>query len=761
MESHSESAADAPADSKSSTREHKKRVKKSSKEPTTREKIAPKNDSESKHSKKLKNGKKSKKAKKSKKSKHDDEDEVDSSVSVADLKRAAFLKTADKSTLVPDDEKVQLSWENIHYQVPEEKRRFARCRGYGPLKTILNKVTGYVKPGEMVAIIGPSGAGKTSLLNCLSRRIKPGTKPSKTLTGKILLNGEQPDTDEFHAISGFVAQDDILMGTSTAIEALNFAADCTIGDVSQEERDRRVNNLISMMGLESCKNNFIGFTGQGAANSGITRGLSGGERKRLSVCVELIHNPRILFCDEPTSGLDSFAATTVIQSLQKLAFTGRTIMCTIHQPSTSVFNMFDKVLVLTGGNVCYFGPPQKALGYFKSIGYPAPKHVNPADYLLQVVQAPITKGKEDEVRDLTDITKSTESLKEIITAYNNSQVAKDAANPPTPPALVAKYAREPTCANGSYAVSYARQFALLSHRSWLGILREPMLFRARLLQSLFMALLAGLIYLRLAYDQTGLSDRISGGFFIIISAMFGGINGPTYLFPAERGVYYREKAAGMYSGSMYFLAKVFTQLPVNLAAPAILATIGWWMIGFNDNFGNFLIFLLVALLVNNLGFSLGLLLSTAILDPAMVQRVQPLILLPFMLFGGFFLSADSIPVYFQWIEYMSFVKYAFRIAMNVVLKDTAFWCQAKDFRDSFFVAVPLNMTLDSNVSVSLAPTSIPICPITSGTQMMDAMSLTYDEDWGGWGTDFAILCGMYVFFTFMSWVFIRFRNPKF
>jgi ABC-type multidrug transport system permease subunit len=251
--------------------------------------------------------------------------------------------------------------------------------------------------------------------------------------------------------------------------------------------------------------------------------------------------------------------------------------------------------------------------------------------------------------------------------------------------------------NNAVAAGIMLQFAMLLGRAFKNIAREPMLLRVRFMQALTIGILGGLMYLRIKGDQSGVQDRVSALFFILTSASFGGFNGPTFIFPSERGVFFRERSANLYSTGVYYISKLLAELPVMTIIPMIQTTIAYFMIGFNDSVGSFLTYgcifyqfalltLLFAvpwiltcvsmLLLSNVAFAMGMLLSCAILDTSIVIKIQPLILLPFMLFSGFFLNAASVPVYFIWLEHISFLKYAYRIACNAVFPGLTFTCEA-------------------------------------------------------------------------------------
>mmetsp|Transcript_21772 Transcript_21772/g.33627 ORF Transcript_21772/g.33627 Transcript_21772/m.33627 type:complete len:205 (+) Transcript_21772:277-891(+) len=204
--------------------------------------------------------------------------------------------------------------------------------------------------------MGASGAGKTSLLNILSDRIS-NTRGTE-LSGKMMINDSMElNDDNFGLVSGYVMQDDILFEHFTPREALKFAADLKLGHLSEEEKWTRIDTLIMQLGLKGAQNTQIG--------SVIRKTLSGGERKRTAIAVELITNPSIILLDEPTSGLDSFKATQIVKLLQNLARQGKTIISTIHQPSSESFNLFDRLLLMSDGHCVYQGDANKSADYFR------------------------------------------------------------------------------------------------------------------------------------------------------------------------------------------------------------------------------------------------------------------------------------------------------------------------------------------------------------------------------------------------------------
>ena len=237
-------------------------------------------------------------------------------------------------------------------------------------RVILNKVSGVVKPGEMLAMLGPSGSGKTTLLTALGGRL------AGILQGTINYNAK-PFSNKMKRNTGFVTQDDVLHPHLTVTETLVYTALLRLPNTfSKEQKIGVAEEVIVQMGLNRCKNNIIGGP--------LLRGVSGGERKRVSIGQEMLIDPSLLFLDEPTSGLDSTTAQRIVSTLWDLAQDGRTVVMTIHQPSSRLFYMFHKVLLLSDGNALYYGKGSHVIEYFESVGFVPNALMNPADFLLDL-----------------------------------------------------------------------------------------------------------------------------------------------------------------------------------------------------------------------------------------------------------------------------------------------------------------------------------------------------------------------------------------
>jgi len=272
--------------------------------------------------------------------------------------------------------KLKLEW-NVSYKInPKTKNNNCGKKNKEPKSTekvILENVVGYANPGEFLAIMGPTGSGKTSLLNVLARRCKKG------VSGQILVNREKP-TKNYKRQIGYVLQQDILFETLTVDQTFSVTARLRLPkELTKEEKMKKVDDVIRTLNLGKVRNTIVG----GVAR----RGVSGGEKKRVNIGNELLTNPSILMLDEPTSGLDTSTAIGLVMELKELAKQGLTIIATIHQPSSQIFEAFDKLLLLVDGREIFFGRSNEAIQYFSSLGLHCSPFYNPADFMMGLILA--------------------------------------------------------------------------------------------------------------------------------------------------------------------------------------------------------------------------------------------------------------------------------------------------------------------------------------------------------------------------------------
>eukprot|EP01103_Thecamoeba_quadrilineata_P004182 TRINITY_DN1390_c0_g1_i2.p1 TRINITY_DN1390_c0_g1~~TRINITY_DN1390_c0_g1_i2.p1 ORF type:complete len:500 (-),score=73.84 TRINITY_DN1390_c0_g1_i2:336-1835(-) len=453
-----------------------------------------------------------------------------------------------------------LIWENINYSLPAPNR----CSNSEP-KKILSGVSGYVKPGNILAIMGSTGAGKSTLLDILAGRTKKGT-----MEGTITANNQTISRlSSYNQLCGYVTQDDCLFPNQTVNETFQFVADLKLSSYhTPHQRSNRVSEVINDLGLDLVKNSRIG--------SQFDRGLSGGEKKRVSIGCELITNPGLLFLDEPTTGLDSFNAQSVMERLKILKGKDRTLVCTIHQPRTDIFLMFDLLMILSQGRVVYFGPAVAAITYLSALNFQCPLLVNVADFLMDTVvlnERALSQGTDNNPEVNLKITwessAENSSLKETI----REESVK--SQPYFPVEMM--------------GASWVSQFFFLSRREFFNFVRNPLTTYITLAETLFIGFVIGSIYFQVGYSQASIQNREGALFFILTNQAFSMLSSLDQ-FIGERPIFQRERASGTYSSSAYFVSKCLVEAPLILIYSLLFGIICYWLIGFQNTFYHFFIF---------------------------------------------------------------------------------------------------------------------------------------------------------------------------
>uniref|UniRef100_A0A0G4H9Y0 ABC transporter domain-containing protein n=1 Tax=Chromera velia CCMP2878 TaxID=1169474 RepID=A0A0G4H9Y0_9ALVE len=240
---------------------------------------------------------------------------------------------------------------------------------------ILSDLNMVLKPGHLMAIMGPSGCGKTTLLNLLADRVRP--QKGSSISGEIRYNGLNANEFDVIANARYVMQNDTLLPFLTVYETLLFGANLKLKTLTAEQRKARVENVISSLGLQVCRDVLIGGE--------LKKGISGGQKKRVSIGLELVDDPSLLFLDEPTSGLDASLAYDTLVTLVDLAKQGRTVVATVHQPRSQVFGLFDQLTLLNKGRCVFQGAAADVTDHFGPLGFPCPPEFNPADFILDLV----------------------------------------------------------------------------------------------------------------------------------------------------------------------------------------------------------------------------------------------------------------------------------------------------------------------------------------------------------------------------------------
>ncbi|CAN6457634.1 unnamed protein product [Victoria cruziana] len=539
---------------------------------------------------------------------------------------------------------VTLRFENVEYKIKTQPKK--RCFGLlGSEKemerTILKGISGAVKPAEMLAMLGPSGSGKTTLLTALGGRL--GGK----LTGSITYNGV-PFRNSVKRCMGFVTQDDVLHPHLTVMETLVFTAQLRLpNSMTAQEKVSQAESVISELGLSGCRNSVIG--------GDFLRGVSGGERKRVSVGQEMLINPSLLLLDEPTSGLDSTTAQRLVSTLAGLAKGGRTVVMTIHQPSSRLYYLFNKVLLLSDGHPLYFGQASGALDYFSSIGHSPSVAMNPADFLLDLANG--ISGDESIDQRATKqalVAAYIEQLDPCVREEARGAIeAVDTENPE------GRTKEKRKGDEKQFQTTWWQQFTILLKRA-LKERRHESFSGLRVFQVLMVAFLSGLLWWRSEtsqlQDQVGLLFFCTGfwGFYPLFQAIF--------TFPEERKMLIKERASGMYRLSSYFMAYTAADLPMELVLPTIFMIITYWMGGLNPSAFRFFVTLFSILFSVLVVEGLGLMLGAVLMNVKTASTLASVIMLTFMLAAGFYVQ--RVPVFISWIKYISVMHYTYKLLLG-------------------------------------------------------------------------------------------------
>lgn len=531
---------------------------------------------------------------------------------------------------------VTLAWKNlcVDVQLPQPGciQRMRKGTVAGPQKkAILTEVNGKALPGSLLAIMGASGAGKTTFLNVLSYQ----NMDKLEVNGDITINGKNIKS-KIKSLSAYVQQQDLFIGTLTVKEHLTFQALLRMGkQYTTEQKKQRVKEVMNQLGLMKCSNTIIGVPGR-------IKGISGGENKRLSFASEIITNPNLLFVDEPTSGLDSFMAESVITALQDIAKEGKTILATIHQPSSEVFQLFDRLLLMSEGRTAFLGSTDNAIEFFNTVGYPCPMNYNPADHYVHVLA--IMPGDEQQCR---------KKAAAICDHYNTQDPYRNEKVAPVIDSDVVPTSRS------AYKSGFFQQLKSVLWRSWQANSREPYITTMRISQALIIAIIAGLVYLRQDNDHITGAENLNGAiFFCITTLTFNSLSAALFVFPAEFPVFIKEHKLGMYRTSVYFLSKTLAELPWYVVSTFIFSAITYWMVGLKETAAAFFIFCGLMQLVTQCALSFGYFVSAISPTVQVATSMGPPLIMPFMLFGGFFIKDESVPDYFIWLKWVSWFKYS-------------------------------------------------------------------------------------------------------
>ncbi|XP_047360896.1 protein scarlet-like isoform X2 [Vespa velutina] len=516
-----------------------------------------------------------------------------------------------------------LMWKNISFAVKKKinqnyLKSFLGLNRFEYIR-ILNGVNGIVQSGTLMAIMGPSGAGKTTLLATLSQRIKG------EIEGEILLNGRSINKKEMIKISGYVPQQDLVVESLTIQEHMEFMA-CMRMDRRYHAglRKLRISALLTELALINCVNSKLSA-------------LSGGERKRVSLAVQLLTEPSILFCDEPTTGLDSYAAMTIVKTLHNVATRGKIVICSIHQPASGLLDIFHQLLLISASRVAFQGSITDATNFFDSLNLHCPPTYNNAEFYVS--QLSIKHENEDEnskkVKWICDrYEKSIYGEKVLSLIRNNHEYIKDINN------LSIIFSNNVLSKNDFKKIRTLTQIEWLLWRTYIDYKRN-----------LFSILLRFIVYLEV--DQSSIQNMQGLIYLIVVETIFMFNYAYFYTFPSELPLLLREMAASLYDPTSYYISKVLIMFPGTIFQPLLYAGMIYLITGLKGGLLDFFYFIIPIIFCAFAASAFGLLMSASFNSIETASLVSVPIDFLNLLYSGIFLHLGNLSPLISWLKYLS------------------------------------------------------------------------------------------------------------
>ncbi|EDW85318.2 LOW QUALITY PROTEIN: uncharacterized protein Dwil_GK18351 [Drosophila willistoni] len=615
-------------------------------------------------------------------------------------------------------QKVDIEFSDVRYEV----RKFSFPERKFVTKEILHGLNGQFRAGELTAIMGPSGAGKSTLLNVMSGFCATGVSGSIRVNGKPM----SPKSEKFRQMVCYIHQDDLLRPQLMVGEVMLLAAHLKLGfKVSKTHKMNLIKHILTLLGLDHRYNVF-------------TAKLSGGQKKRLAIALELISNPPVLYLDEPTTGLDSSSCSSCVALLKKLALQGHTIVCTIHQPSALIFEMFDKLYTVVDGHCMYQGPVRELVPFLAEQQLVCPSYHNPADYLLEVavgehqrdldelINAANVKYYDDVARyrfiKPADVTRIMATIKENIEGSKISQkqtlpnVAQFSSFDYVKPAQQDLALEEIKALSGASkettfelqekqqsqslanvtvtekqqhlpisSASFLMQYLLLLQRILMCARRNYFLLLARIVSHIFIGIIFGYLYMNVGNSATSVLGNYVYLYGSTLLLVYTGKMAVVLTFPLEIDMLTREHFNRWYKLGPYFLSLISFEIPFQSLCTALYIIISVHLTG-NDSVESFRIYyfillgIMASLSAQAWGFFVG-----ATLPTKLAVFLGPILAVMFSVFGFCTRYIDITPL-FRWMWHLSYFRAGFHGALNAIYgmdrnflecPDTAIYCHFK------------------------------------------------------------------------------------
>ncbi|XVF04852.1 hypothetical protein REPUB_Repub05bG0120900 [Reevesia pubescens] len=558
---------------------------------------------------------------------------------------------------------------------------------------ILKSVSFVARSCEILAIVGPSGTGKSSLLRIISGRVNDKDFDPCSIS---INDHRMTSPSQLRKICEFVAQEDNLLPLLTVRETLMFSAKFRLKEMSSKEKEERVESLMQELGLLHVGNSFVGDQEN--------RGISGGERKRVSIGVDMIHDPPILLLDEPTSGLDSTSALQVIELLASMAKARRrTVLLSIHQPSYRILGYISKFLVLSHGSVVHNGSLELLEENIQKLGFQIPTQLNALEFAMEIMPAlEASSSKFPVVEDRDSYSYPVWSDEECnrIQQHNDDKQM------------------------GNFWFSSLLEIMFLCSRFWKIIYRTKQLFLARTMQAVVGGFGLGSVYVKVRKDEDGVGERL-GLFAFSLSFLLSSTVEALPIYLQERRVLMKEASRGAYRISSYMIANTIVFMPFLFAVSILFSVPVYWIVGLNPSIAAFTFFIFVVWLIILMASSLVLFLSAVSPDFISGNSLICTVLGAFFLFSGYFIPKDNIPKYWLFMYYVSLYRYP----LDTLLTNE-YWSVRND-------------------CFSWHPQDYSHCLLT-GNDILKSRGLDKDRRWMNVG----IMFGFFLFYRVLCWIIL-------
>ncbi|KAJ2311844.1 ATP-binding cassette transporter snq2, partial [Coemansia sp. RSA 2705] len=617
------------------------------------------------------------------------------------------------------------TWHNVNYTVPVA----------GGRRQLLHDISGYVKPHQMTALMGSSGAGKTTLLDALSQR-----KTIGKLEGEMLMNGA-PQPASFRRITGYAEQQDVHAPLVTVRELLRFSARLRQPrSVSTAETEKDVERVIRLLELTDIADCLVG-------DPESSDGISLFARKLLTIGSELVAKPKVCFLDEPTSSVDSSSAVKIVQILRRLASVeGQTILCTIHQPSSAIFNEFDRLLLLVrGGHVVYHGDigddAHTLINYFERNGAPkCPPTANPAEYILDVVGGTNI--------DWPQIWSESKERQDVITEIDRVNTLKSEAESDITDVSSREYAHD---------VPFQIQHLIL--RMYLMQWRNLQYNGTQVALQAFAALFILFTFYRVSNSVTDLQNQVFAVLqSLLVSILVINTTQPEYF--RQRELYARESSTNQYGWLSFGVSVVLVEWIFMAVASTVYFAIFYWVAGLNADGNRAGFFYIMYVMLGLFAMTLGQAIAAFSPNDLIASMLNPVFVTPLAVGSGAFIPYSKIPLLLQKVIYNANpLRYFMEVLVVNQLHDVQIRCRPKEF---YQFTSPAGMSCGDYAGdwIQSAPGYIDgldgsncrYCPYSVGDQYTSTLNWFFVHRW----RNFCIVLGFVMFSVFLVLFMCRF-----